>query len=153
MWLVAALALALPFRLPDGYTAQPAEDISPAKAWRVQPPAGSPLQSLLLLVGEKHLSDSDLDRTASDWHAAHVRNRAAWGVHIAGWRARESISVGGRRGVRFRDRVSAALGASEQTMTCVLAGSQLGCVLASAPAAARGQVDLLSTQLLASLRR
>jgi hypothetical protein len=145
-----ALTLALAFALPTGWKSEPAADVSAEHAWRLLPPAGAAITSATLLAGGKRTDD--LEGASAEWHSAHVRNRAAWGMRLQGGAPREAITVGGRRALRYRDRVSGALGAGEQTMTCVLAGGALACVLATAPEAARDAVDELAAHVLASLK-
>ena len=57
--------------------------------------------------------------TATTWHGARVKNRAAWGMKAGGGPPRDTVRIGGKREwLRWRDRIGSVLGAQEQTMTC-----------------------------------
>jgi hypothetical protein len=88
---------------------------------------------------------------ATTWHGAHIKNRAAWGMKADGGPPRESVRVGERHCVRWRDRIGSVLGAQEQTMTCGNVSGHLGCVVVSAPLDKRDAADALTTELLGTL--
>jgi hypothetical protein len=144
----------LSFRLPSGWTGAATADISAESAARATPPAQGkqpPVRSLVVLVGGKKISDGDLESESSAWHAAHVRNRSAWGMRSEGGTPRDLTRVSGRRAVRYRDQVGSALGANEQTLTCSVIGARLACVIATASPESRDAADALTAQVLSSL--
>jgi hypothetical protein len=104
----------------------------------------------VVLAGQKRVADSELESTASAWHAARMKNRAAWGVHTDGGPPHDSVRIGDKRWMRWRDHVGSVLGAKEQSMTCGGINGHLGCVVVSAPEAAREAADALAAELLKS---
>ena len=102
-----------------------------------------------MLVSSKRIGEAALESQASRWHAAHLKNRVAWGMRSAGGLPRDLVRVDGRRAIRYRDQVGSALGENEQTFTCLVASGDLACVLVSGSRSGRS-VDQLSAKLLAS---
>ncbi len=146
-------AAPLGFEYPNGWKAEPASDVSAELAVRLTPPAGKrpPVSSLLVLVGAKKLSEADLDTEAAGWHAAHVKNRAAWGMKSDGGLPRDVTRLGSRRLVRYRDKVGSALGANEQTLACATISGRLACVIAAADPEVRDDADALIATILSTL--
>jgi hypothetical protein len=64
---------------------------------------------------------------------------------------RDTVRIGERRWLRWRDRIGSMLGAKEQTMTCGSVGGHLACVVVSAPQKERERADALASQLLSTL--
>jgi len=118
----------IPFELPKNWTATPAAQTETAAApvedqvWEL-----APRGQVIVYAGK--VADSELETAAAAKHGARVKNRVAWGMKAQAGPPRETLHVGGRRAVRWRDRVGGALGASEQVMTCVVAGARLACVV------------------------
>jgi hypothetical protein len=144
------------FDYPSGWTTEAVADVSAETAVRLVAPAerGRPprLKWALVLAGSKKVGESELDAESAAWHAAHVRNRSAWGMRSAGGPPRDTVRVAGRRGVRYRDRVDSALGASEQTLTCSVIAARLTCVTVAASPDARELSDGLASLLLGTLQ-
>jgi hypothetical protein len=138
----------VPFDLPKNWTATPAQKTDTAAApvedqvWEL-----SPRGQVIVYAGK--VSDGELETAAAAKHAARVKNRVAWGMKASGGPPRESLHVGGRRAVRWRDRVGGALGASEQVMTCIVAGARLACVVTFDG----GDTDDAAAVILGSLKR
>ena len=139
------------FDHPAGWTVAPAQDVSAELALKLDPPSGSGLSSALVLIGAKKIAESELESASAAWHSAHVRNRAAWGMKMSGGLPREPVTIGGRRALRYRDRVGSSLGAADQLFTCTLVGARLCCVLATATPDARPTADALTATVLSSL--
>jgi hypothetical protein len=108
--------------------------------------------SATVAASSKRVGEAELEELADKWHNARIRNRAAWGVKPSGGPPRDTVRVGERRWMRWRDRIGSVLGAQEQTMTCGAVAGHLACVIASAPVKKREQADALAAQLLTSLR-
>jgi hypothetical protein len=104
-----------------------------------------------VIGSSKRISDGEVEREADAWHAARVRNRAAWGMKANGGPPREVVRVGTRTWVRWRDRIGSVLGAQEQSMTCGALSAHLVCVIVSAPKSARERADGLAAQILSTL--
>jgi hypothetical protein len=147
---------AVAFDHPAGWKTEPTSDISAETAVRLTAPAKGgktpPLRSALVLVGTKRLVEGDLETEAAGWHAAHVRNRSAWGMKSEGGTPRDLVRIGSKRAVRYRDQVSSALGANEQTLTCALIASRLACVIVAGEPSSRDAADALAAQILASMQ-
>ena len=143
----------LSFEYPAGWAAEPGEDISLEIAVRLTPPSGGkpPLRSLIVLAGTHKVIDADMEGAADRVHAAHVRNRSAWGVRSDGGTPREPVHVAGRRALRYRDRTGSALGAAEQTLTCLLLDGRLACVIAGATPDTREDADRVTDEILSTL--
>jgi hypothetical protein len=139
------------FEHPAGWKVERGADVSAEIALKLIPPDGERLQSAVLLIGAKRIGDGELEAASAEWHSAHLRNRAAWGMHLTSGLPREEVRAGGRRALRFRDRVGGALGSSEQTFTCALASAHLACILITAPADARDSADAFTAQIFSSL--
>jgi hypothetical protein len=139
------------FDHPAGFTVEPAGDVSAEAAFRLEPPADARVQSAIVLVGSKRVTDGDFESASAEWHAAHLRNRAAWGMRVAGGPPRDQLQLGSRRALRWRDRIGGALGPSEQTFACAHVTARLACVLITAPHDARDAADALAAQLLSTL--
>ncbi len=104
----------------------------------------------VVLAGQKRIADSELEATASTWHAARMKNRAAWGVKAGGGPPHDNVRIGDKRWMRWRDRLGSVLGAQEQSMTCGGINGHLGCVLVTAPEAEREAGDAYAAELLKS---
>lgn len=104
-----------------------------------------------VLGSEKKVADGELENKATEWHAARIKNRAAWGMKAAGGPPRDSVRIGDKRWLRWRDRIGSVLGAQEQTMTCGSVAGHLGCVVVSAPQKERERADALAAHLISSL--
>ncbi len=139
------------FDHPAGFSVEPAADVSAEAAFRLEPPAGARVQAAVVLVGSKRVADGDFEAASAEWHMAHLRNRAAWGMRVGGGPPRDQLQLGGRRALRWRDRIGGALGQSEQTFACVHVATRLACVLISAPHDARDAADALASQLLTTV--
>ena len=143
------------FDVPASWKLETVADVSAPFAVRLTPPPSgkrAPVSTLLVLIGAKKLADSDLETEAGGWHAAHLKNRVAWGVRSDGGMPRDLLrGPGGRRLVRYRDKVGSALGANEQSLTCGVFGGRLACVIVFAGADAREDADALAASVLASL--
>jgi hypothetical protein len=137
------------FDYPAGSTVKPGADASADVAVAIRDGAG--IITAVVLAGNKRIGDADVEPTATAWHAARMKNRAAWGVKADGGPPRDSVRIGDRRWTRWRDRVGSVLGAQEQTMTCGNVGGHLSCVVVSAPLDKRDAADTLAAQLLGSL--
>ncbi len=107
--------------------------------------------SASVIGGTKKVSDGEVEELATTWHAARIRNRAAWGMKAAGGPPHEAVRVGGRHWLRWRDRIGSMLGAQEQTMTCGAVSAHLVCVVVSAPQKERERGDALAAQILSTL--
>jgi hypothetical protein len=142
------------FLYPASWKAIRVSDVSAPFAVQVAPPEDGkpgPVARAIVLVSGKRVGDNELEAETADWHAAHLRNRVAWGVRSKGGLPREFVRAAGRRLVRFRDRVNSAFGANEQTLTCGIFSGHLACVITSASTQAREEADALGAALLASL--
>jgi hypothetical protein len=136
------------FSYPADATAAPGADPSADVAVTVTFPDGI---VATVLGSEKKVADGELDSVATNWHAARIKNRAAWGMKAAGGPPRDSVRIGERRWLRWRDRIGSVLGAQEQTMTCGSVNGHLGCVVVSAPQKERERADGLAAHILTSL--
>jgi hypothetical protein len=143
------------FDVPTAWKLESVADVSAPFAVKLTPPIDgkrSPVAAMFVLIGTKKLGDAELDAEAGGWHAAHLKNRVAWGVRSDGGMPRDVLrGPGGRRLLRYRDRVGSALGANEQSLTCGVFGGRLACVITFAAADAREDADELASNLLASL--
>lgn len=143
------------FDVPADWKLESVADVSAPFAVRLMPPTGgkrSPVAALFVLIGAKKLGDAELETEAGGWHAAHLKKRVAWGVRSDGGMPRDVLrGPGGRRLVRYRDRVGSALGANEQSLTCGVFGGRLACVITFAAADTRDGADEIASNLLASL--
>lgn len=135
------------FSAPAGATTQPGSDPSADVAVTVT----NADEVASVIASNKRVSDGELEALATDWHAARIKNRAAWGMKTHGGPPHETVRVGDRRWLRWRDRIGSVLGAQEQTMTCGAVGGHLACVVVSAPQKARESADALAAQLLSTL--
>jgi hypothetical protein len=127
--------------------------VSAEHAVKLTPDGGkrARVASLIVLAGTKKVSDNDLDAESNAWHAAHMKNRVAWGMRSDGGMPRESFRAGSHRMVRFRDKVGSAMGANEQTLTCTVIGARLACVIAHAAPDTRDDADSLIAAILGTL--
>ncbi len=139
------------FEHPSEFSVEPATDISTDVAFRLSPPGGARVQAAIVLIGTRRVADGELETVCAEWHAAHLRNRAAWGMRVAGGPPRDQVQLGGRRALRWRDRVGGALGQNEQTFACAHVSSRVACVLITAARDARDAADALAAQVLSSL--
>lgn len=143
----------LSFDHPAGWKADAVNDISTENAVRLTAPAGKqPLKWALVLMATKKVADGDMETEAAAWHAAHVKNRSAWGMKSEGGTPREITRVAGKRAIRYRDQVGSALGANEQTLTCTLVSARLACVIVAGERDARDGADALVSQILSTLQ-
>jgi len=142
------------FDLPAGFSAEPAADVSADYAVKLTPaqPRKASVLGALVIAGAKKLGDADLEAEAAQWHAAHLKNRVAWGMRSSGGLPRDVVHAGNRRLVRYRDKVGSAIGANEQTLTCAVIASHLCCVIAQGTPDTRDDVDAFTLQILSSLR-
>jgi len=129
-------------------TAAPGADPSADVAVTVTYPNGI---VATVLGSEKKVADGELEGLATTWHAARIKNRAAWGMKAGGGPPRDSVRVGDKRWLRWRDRIGSVLGAQEQTMTCGAVSGRLGCVVVSAPQKERERGDAIAAAILGSL--
>ena len=100
----------------------------------------------------KKIAEADVESEATAWHGARIKNRAAWGMKAGGGPPRETVRIGERRWLRWRDRIGSMLGAQEQTMTCGDVAAHLVCTVVTAPVAARERAEALAAQILTSLQ-
>jgi hypothetical protein len=147
----------LHFAPPDGYklaaTRHDGADLPGGgeQVYELTPPDGARITVARVLVGLKKISDRDLESASAERHGAFVKNRAAWGMQMSGGVPREELQLGGRRALRYRDRVGGALGSTEQSFTCEVVAGLLACAFVTAPADARDRADALAAALLASV--
>jgi hypothetical protein len=141
------------FEIPAGWKAEASADVSAEHAVKLTPTDSKRprVASILVLSGNKKVGDNELDAEANTWHAAHIKNRVAWGMRSDGGMPRESFRAGPRRMVRFRDKVGSAMGANEQTLTCTVIGARLACVIAHAAPDTREDADALTAAILGTL--
>jgi hypothetical protein len=137
------------FSYPSAAATAPGTDPSADVAVSVTLAGGAIAASVI--GATKKVSDGDVENEASAWHAARVKNRAAWGMKAGGGPPRDSVRIGERRWLRWRDRIGSVLGAQEQTMTCGGVSAHLVCVVVSAPQKERERGDALAAQILSSL--
>lgn len=107
--------------------------------------------SASVIGGSKKIADGAVEDEASAWHGARIKNRAAWGMKAGGGPPRDTVRIGERKWLRWRDHIGSVLGAQEQTMTCGSVSAHLVCVIVSAPKNARERGDALASQILSSL--
>jgi hypothetical protein len=136
------------FSYPSAATTAPGTDPSADVAVTVALPGGI---SASVIGGEKKISDGEVENLASAWHTARIKNRAAWGMKAAGGPPHESVRIGERHWLRWRDRIGSVLGAQEQTMTCGSVSAHLVCVVASAPQKERERADAVAAHILSTL--
>jgi hypothetical protein len=105
-----------------------------------------------VVASDRRVGDGDIERVATEWHAARIRNRAAWGMRAHAGPPRESVRVGERRWFRWRDRIGSVLGDKEQVMSCTSVSDHLACVAVSAPRKERERVQSLEMLILSTLR-
>jgi hypothetical protein len=104
-----------------------------------------------VIGGNKKIAEGELENEAIAWHAARIKNRAAWGMKAAGGPPRDSVRIGEKKWMRWHDRIGSVLGAQEQTMTCGGVSGHLVCVVVSAPQKERERAIALTAQILTSL--
>ncbi len=100
----------------------------------------------------KKVPEADVENEATAWHGARIKNRAAWGMKAGGGPPRDSVHIGERKWLRWRDHIGSMLGAQEQTMTCGGVSGHLVCAIVTAPQAERERADALAAQILTSLQ-
>jgi hypothetical protein len=139
---------ALSFAHPADATVAPstdvAADLAVAVEWKDQIRAS-------VLASAKNVESREIEALADKWHAARIKNRAAWGMRADGGPPRDSVRIGGKHWYRWRDRIGSVLGAQEQTMTCGAASGRLACVVVMAPLDGRERADQLAAMILTSL--
>lgn len=136
------------FSYPSSAATAPGTDPSADVAVTVTVPGGI---SASVIGGSKRVSDGEVEELANAWHGARIKNRAAWGMKAAGGPPRDTVRIGGRHWLRWRDRIGSVLGAQEQTMTCGAVSGHLVCVVVYAPQKERDRGDALAAQILSSL--
>lgn len=136
------------FSYPSSAATAPGTDPSADVAVTVTLPGGI---SASVIGGSKRVSDGEVEELATAWHGARIKNRAAWGMKAGGGPPRDTVRVGGRHWLRWRDRIGSVLGAQEQTMTCGAVSAHLACVIVYAPQKERDRGDALAAQILSSL--
>jgi hypothetical protein len=104
-----------------------------------------------VIAGEKKIADGQLEELATTWHGARIKNRAAWGMKAHGGPPHDTVRIGERKWLRWRDHIGSVLGAQDQTMTCGAVAAHLACVVVSAPQKERERADTLTAQILSSL--
>ncbi|MCU1279669.1 MAG: hypothetical protein JWM53_3215 [bacterium] len=104
-----------------------------------------------VIAGEKKVADGQVEELATTWHGARIKNRAAWGMKAGGGPPHDTVRIGDKRWLRWRDHIGSVLGAQDQTMTCGTVAGHLACVIVSAPQKERERADALAAQILASL--
>ncbi len=141
------------FEVPAGWKAEAGTDVSADHAAKLTPDDAkrARVAGAMVLAGQKKIGDAELDGEAAGWHAAHIKNRVAWGMRSDGGMPRESFRAGPRRLVRYRDKVGSAMGANEQTLTCGVISSRLVCIIVQAAPDTRDDADALTAALLASV--
>ena len=107
--------------------------------------------SASVIGATRKIADADLENEATAWHGARIKNRAAWGMKAGGGPPRDSVRIGERRWMRWRDHIGSMLGAQEQTMTCGGVSGHLVCAIVSAPQGEREKSDAIAAQILSSL--
>lgn len=136
------------FSYPSSAATAPGTDPSADVAVTVTLPGGI---SASVIGGTKRVGDGEVEDLANAWHGARIKNRAAWGMKAAGGPPRDTVRIGGRHWLRWRDRIGSVLGAQEQTMTCGAVSAHLVCVIVYAPQKEREHGDALAAQILNSL--
>jgi hypothetical protein len=104
-----------------------------------------------VIAGEKKIPDGEVEATATNWHGARIKNRAAWGMKAGGGPPRDTVRIAKREWIRWRDHIGSVLGAQEQTMTCGSVTGHLACVIVSAPQKDRERADAVAAQILSTL--
>ena len=136
------------FSYPSSASTAPGTDPSADVAITVALPGGI---NASVIGGTRRVSDGEVEELATTWHSARIRNRAAWGMKAGGGPPRDTVRIGERRWLRWRDRIGSVLGAQEQTMTCGAVAAHLVCVVVSAPQKERERGDALAAQILSTL--
>ena len=137
------------FAYPSSAATAPGTDPSADVAVTVTLAGGG--VSASVIGASKKVADGDLENEATAWHGARIKNRAAWGMKAGGGPPRDSVHIGDKRWLRWRDRIGSVLGAQEQTMTCGGVSGHLVCVVVSAPQKERERGEQLAAQILSSL--
>jgi hypothetical protein len=137
---------AFAFAYPAAAKASPSTDVAADLAVAVE---WDKLRASVL-ASAKHVPDGELEALADKWHAARIKNRAAWGMRADGGPPRDSVRIDGKKWLRWRDRIGSVLGAQEQTMTCGGSGGRLACVVVMAPVEDREKGDQLTAMILGS---
>jgi hypothetical protein len=146
------------FDLPKDWKAAAAARTATAAApvedhvYELTPPSSLSLRGQVIVYAGK-VGEGELDHAAAERHAARVKNRVAWGMRAESGPPRETLKLGGKRAVRWRDRVGSVLGQNEQLMTCLVAAGHLACVITIGPADSRDAAEHAAQTILASLRR
>ena len=104
-----------------------------------------------VLASEKKVGDGEVESSATAWHAARIKNRAAWGMKASGGPPHDTVRIGERKWLRWHDRIGSVLGAQDQTMTCGSLAAHLACVVVSAPQKEHARAEALAVQILSSL--
>jgi hypothetical protein len=137
------------FSYPSSAATAPGTDPSADVAVTVTLAGGTVTASVI--GGSKKVVDGEVENEATAWHGARIKNRAAWGMKAGGGPPRDSVRIGDKRWLRWRDRIGSVLGAQEQTMTCGSVSAHLVCVVVSAPTKERERGDALAAQILSTL--
>jgi len=137
------------FSYPSSATTKPGADPSADVAVTVTLAGGTVTASVI--GATKKIVDGEVDSEATAWHGARIKNRAAWGMKAGGGPPRDTVRIGDKRWLRWRDRIGSVLGTQEQTMTCGSVSAHLVCVVVAAPVKERERGDALAAQILTSL--
>jgi hypothetical protein len=137
------------FSYPSSAATAPGADPSADVAVKVTLAGGTITASVI--GATKKVVDGEVDNEATAWHGARIKNRAAWGMKAGGGPPRDTVRIGDKRWMRWRDRIGSMLGAQEQTMTCGSVSAHLVCVVVSAPTKERERGDALAAQILSTL--
>ena len=137
------------FSYPSSAATAPGSDPSADVAVTVTLAGGT--ATATVMGASKKVADGEVENEATAWHGARIKNRAAWGMKAGGGPPRDSVRIGDKRWLRWRDRIGSMLGAQEQTMTCGSVSAHLVCGVVSAPIKERERGDALAAQILSTL--
>ena len=137
------------FSYPSSAATAPGSDPSADVAVTVTLAGGTIRASVI--GGSKRVVDGEVESEATAWHGARIKNRAAWGMKAGGGPPRDTVRIGDKRWLRWRDHIGSVLGAQEQTMTCGSVSAHLVCVVVAAPVKERERGDALAAQILSTL--
>jgi len=138
------------FSYPSSAATAPGTDPSADVAVTVTLASGG--VSASVIGAHKKIGEAQVEEEATTWHGARIKNRAAWGMKAGGGPPRDSVRIGDKRWIRWRDRIGSVLGAQEQSMTCGAVAAHLVCVVVSAPQKERERGDALAAQILSTLK-
>lgn len=143
----------LAFSMPEGTRVKVVSDIVGDYAVELAPKPGTPLERVpfRLLTSQDRVDEDDVERTASGWRTARLRNRASWGVRKRAEQRAEWTHLGGRRFVRLVDQMGSMLGAARQLMVCGAIRGHLVCGVVSAPEANAEAAEAFLDRVLATV--